>query len=92
MRLEQRLEKLEDARRELRAKTIKQIEEETAYKWAARAIAAYESYEDTGDPSWLKDSEDYYHESIEHAALADHSGRVLSVVRNWIHQTIPHTD
>jgi len=80
---------LAEAERELAAKPRSQIEEETAFKWAARAAVAYRLFRETRMHQWLRDSADYYHEAIEHAALADHSGEVLRALREWIHHYIP---
>ncbi len=83
---------LDEAREEVQVKSRSQIEEETAYKWAARAVAAHENYAQTRNVSWLRDCQDYYHEAVEHAALADHSGAVLRAVRTWVHRYIPRGD
>jgi hypothetical protein len=85
---------LADARHELAHKTRQDVDRETAWKWAARAVAAYQRSQHSTDPlrdamSWIRDAQDYYHEAIEHAALADHSGEVLRVVREWIHRHVP---
>jgi hypothetical protein len=75
---------LSDARRELDEKTKQQIETETADRWAARAIAAYERFAAareaawaTASPeteaaalAWLMVGVDYEHEAIEHASEA----------------------
>ena len=83
---------LDEARHEVQDKTRSQIEEETAYKWAACAVAAHENYELTDNVSWLRDCQDYFHEAVEHAALADQSGAVLRAVRTWVHRYIPRGD
>jgi hypothetical protein len=81
---------LAEAEREIRQKHREQIEEETAYKWAARAVAAYRAFRSSNRASWLRDSENYYNEAIEHGALADpYSGAVLRDVIEWIHNYIP---
>ncbi len=80
---------IESARKEVLGKSHGQIEEETAWKWASRAIACFEIYQATGVMAWLKDSEDYYHEAIEHAAFADKSCGVLQAVRDWMDEAIP---
>jgi|GEM_PF-1942175 len=80
---------LADARREVAQKSRTQIEEETAYRWAARAVGTYQLWNERGDPRMLRDSETYFNEAVEHAALADHSGTVLQAVRAWMRQTIP---
>jgi hypothetical protein len=72
------------ARAELAVKTRQQIEEDTAYKWAARAIAANLNYEQTRNLRWLRDSADYLHEATEHAVFADSDGAVLRRVRQWM--------
>jgi len=81
---------LAEAQREISQKSRSQIEHETAFKWASRAAAAYGLFRSNQkELRWLRDSADYYHEAIEHAALADHSGEVLRAVREWVHRYIP---
>ena len=75
---------LDDARREIAEKSRAEIEEETAWKWAARAVATYQGFGGS-----LFDAAHYYEEAIEHAALADHSGELLRGVREWVHQYVP---
>lgn len=80
---------LDEARRELQTKARAEIEGETAYRWAARAIAAYENYARTSDLQWLRDCAHYFDEACEHAALADASGAALRAVRQWVAQYVP---
>ena len=80
---------LADAHREVVQKQRSQIEEETAFKWAARAIAAFKVWNSGGDPMMFRDSETYFNEAVEHAALADDTGAVLQAVRAWMRQHIP---
>ena len=80
---------LPDARREILQKTRSEIEEETAVRWAERAVAAYQLSSMQQDNRYLRDAGDYYHEAVEHAALADHSGEVLRRVREWVHRFVP---
>jgi hypothetical protein len=79
-----------DARHELLQKSRSAIEEETAFKWAARAVAAYRLFVETQSRPWLLDAVDYAHEAVEHAALADRTGQVLQSVREYVHRDIPH--
>ncbi len=88
-REEAKVDRLEEARRELAIKTRNEIEEETAYKWAARAVAAIEVYLTDGGLRWRLDAEHYLDEAFEHGALADGSGRVLAAVREWVRQNTP---
>jgi hypothetical protein len=65
--------KIEEARDEIASKTHRQIEEETAWKWASRAAASYELVSNKGEDKlaiWSM-AEDFYHEAIEHAALVE---------------------
>jgi hypothetical protein len=55
------------ARAELMTKTIGEIQRDTAYTWAARALVAY-------DRGWKDDAIEYGHEAAEHAALAELAG------------------
>ena len=56
-------EAVKEAITELRAKSLKQIQTETAIKWSARYLAALSLNLDKGI------LEEYKHEAIEHAAL-----------------------
>ena len=82
---------LADAQRELAQKSRSQIEEETAFKWAARAVAAYRQVRvpPYQKARWLRDADHYKEEALEHAAMADESGEVLRAVREWMQQYIP---
>lgn len=57
---------------ELRVKTIQQIQTETAYVWASRAIVCYDRYRHEWNNTyhWLRDGDEYAAEAIEHAGLA----------------------
>ena len=63
-------EELESARKELPTKTKSMIEYETAAKWGARAVAAWELYKSTGLMSWFMYFVEFRHEATEHAAEA----------------------
>ena len=73
---------------ELRRKSLRDIQIDTAYTWCARACAAaqlakLESTVSSSYPSgrvWLEDAIEYAHESIEHAALSG-DDTVLADVR-----------
>lgn len=71
-----------EARGDVASKTRPAINRESAWRWAALSVAAYEA----GLPS---DSVDYAHEAVEHAALADATGKELLAVRAWIHARLP---
>jgi hypothetical protein len=64
---------------ELSGKKIEMIQYETAITWAGRALASYARLAETGDLQRLLDAEEYGHEALEHAALADPS--LCSVIR-----------
>jgi len=66
--------KLEEALKELAEKSLNDIQIETAWKWASRAAASYKnSLNARGKDRMLYWAlgEEYYHEAVEHAALAD---------------------
>jgi len=73
---------LAEAREEVLAKSHARIEEDTAWKWAARAIACHALWKETREDHWIEEAEDYRHEAIEHAAFANDG--VLATVRRWI--------
>lgn len=64
---------VDEARKEVQDKTTEDINKETAYKWASRAIACYEfadqSPENDEKNEWALRAEDFRHEALEHAAL-----------------------
>lgn len=78
------------ARRELAEKSREQIEEETARRWADRAIAAFQMSREVIDRdfarSLARDALDYYNEAVEHAASADRTGDALRAVRAYVDQ------
>lgn len=76
-------ELLRQAYEDVASKPRAVIHHDSAWKWAALAIAAYGA-------GLRADAVDYYHEAVEHAALADLSGRLLQTVRAWVHRYVPH--
>jgi hypothetical protein len=72
-------ERLDAARRELRAKSHEEIELKTAVTWGARAVAAYEMYCTTGKLRWLVLASGYAHEALEHGA--DGPAKALGRIR-----------
>jgi hypothetical protein len=83
---------LDDARRELAEKSRGQIDTETAWKWAARAVAACQLAREAPRPelatALVCDMNYYADEAIEHAALADSTGATLQAVRAWMRQYV----
>ena len=71
------MDPITEARTELLGKSREQIEQETAFKWAARAVAAYQLWHEGRDPHMFRDCGIYWSEAVEHAALADDTGNVL---------------
>jgi hypothetical protein len=62
--------RVQGAHADVTARSLGTIQKETAVMWAARAEAALLLYHQTHTPQWLSDATEYYHESIEHAALS----------------------
>jgi hypothetical protein len=76
---------IETAQMEIRTKSKAQIEAETAWTWASRAVACY--YEASSDRNnavsqakWLRQAEDYAHEAREHASQVRDGARTLLAV------------
>jgi hypothetical protein len=65
-------------RDEVLAKSDRQINVETAYKWAARAVVSFSEFARTKSLEWLLRAEDYRHEALEHAALVGDDGELTS--------------
>ena len=58
------------AQADVQNRTLGAIQRETAVTWAARAEAALHQFRGTHVMHWFSDAAEYYHESIEHAALS----------------------
>ncbi len=71
---------LKAAAKEISEKTDSTIQIETAYKWASRAAVCYLLFRKTGKLKWLQRAEDYKHEAVEHASLADDDFETLKLV------------
>jgi hypothetical protein len=80
---------LAEARLEISHKTLKEIERETAWKWAARAVAAYQLGDNGRIPTLYRDCVTYAGEAFEHSVFADETGETLRAVRAWVYQYIP---
>jgi hypothetical protein len=65
------LNKSEDASKELDEKSLKDIQKETAEKWADRAVEAYKKAIAEKSVKWLMDAIEYGHEAIEHSSLGE---------------------
>ena len=68
---------IQGALEEMLSKGEGQIQRETAHKWAARAVACYRIYAKTRQVYWALRAEEYRHEAIEHAAVAEDDCRTL---------------
>ena len=75
---------IEAALTEVQDKTEEEIETETAFKWASRAIACFQLHKETKLIKWLLVAEDYRHEAIEHAALVKDDGKIYKQVTKEI--------
>lgn len=65
---------VEKAKKELAEKTLSQIQRDTAWTWASRAVASFENVLDAENEkkvSLFICGQEYYHEAIEHASLVD---------------------
>ncbi len=71
---------------EIQEKSDSKIQIETAYKWGSRAIVCYRIYAKTKDLKWLQRAEDYKHEAVEHASLADDDFETLKLVTERLKQ------
>ena len=72
------------ALREIRSKSDAQIERETAWTWARRAIASMEQFQKTQDFSWVLRSETFKHEALEHAATVNDYGKTVKMIQTAI--------
>jgi hypothetical protein len=80
---------LEEARQELDQKSYRDSQIETAFKWGARAAVSYGRIKEVTDQEeklkfWTV-AEEFFHESIEHAALVEDDGnKTLQEVRDAV--------
>jgi uncharacterized protein YpiB (UPF0302 family) len=85
--------KIEEAREELKEKSYLEIQKKTAWTWASRAAASYQLAEEEKDLSRkvaiFQVAEEYHHEAIEHAALYEDGGELLSKLDK---ELSPHRD
>lgn len=65
------LVKSEEVAKELNEKSLKDIQKETAEKWADRAEEAYKKAIEEKSIKWLLDAIEYGHEAIEHSSLGE---------------------
>ena len=63
-------ERIDAARREIRAQSSEDIELKTAINWACRAVACFEVWVETGDLQWRDRGVIAHGEAVEHAASA----------------------
>lgn len=77
---------LNAAAKEISEKTDSTIQIETAYKWASRSIVCYRLFVSTGKLTWLQRAEDYRHEAIEHASLAEDDYKALRDVTDVLRE------
>jgi hypothetical protein len=68
------------ARNELSRKSLKDVQVDTAYTWASRAVAAVNLQR-------LSDAREYWHEAVEHAALAGNG--ILADIRAQAAALVP---
>lgn len=76
---------LKKASEELSKSNIHTIQVAAAYSWGSRACVAFQNFLKTKDVRWYHDALEYYHESLEHAALVENKkAGTLKEVQNKI--------
>lgn len=65
------------AMQEIATKSAAAIERASALKWADYALAARALHRRTKEAQYARRAEDYRHEALEHAALAEDGGKTL---------------
>jgi hypothetical protein len=88
---EEQLFDVEAALDEVQSKSHAEIEQETAYKWGARALACYKLHRDEaevkdGEDPWLLKASDFANEAMEHAAMVMDDGETLHIVEHALDQ------
>lgn len=80
--------KVKEAEKELKEKSYREIQKETAWKWASRAAASYEQCVKVKKADKLVHwtiAEEFYHEAVEHAALVEGEEDLLKSIREAVH-------
>lgn len=77
---------LRTAMEEILSKTDKELELETAMKWAARSIACFKLFDETNDYKWLLRADGYQQEALEHAALVRDEGESVREIETAINE------
>jgi len=82
--------KVKEAKEELSQTSYLEIQKQTAIKWASRAAASYDLALEEKDLSRkiavFMVAEEYHHEAIEHAALYEDGGALLTQVDKELDQ------
>lgn len=83
--------KIKEAKEELAKKSYRDIQEQTSWTWASRAVVSYQNVltvsKDKKISTYLL-AEEYYHESVEHAALVETgASSLLSMIQAAV---MPH--
>lgn len=77
-----------EAMKEVKTKTEKQIERETASKWASRAMAVFILAAKEKDPKercrLLDWGDDLFHEAVEHASLVKDYGKTVGAIQKAV--------
>jgi hypothetical protein len=76
--------KIDKAKAELKEKSYLEIQKETAWTWASRSAASYDLAIEEKDlcrkVAVFSVAEEFHHEAIEHAALYEDGGALLTEV------------
>jgi hypothetical protein len=80
--------KIDKAKKELKEKSYLEIQKDTAWTWASRACASYELAIEEKDihrkVSIFQVAEEFFHESVEHAALYEDNGELLKKLQKEV--------
>jgi len=92
---------LAEALEEIQNKSYRQIEMETAWKWASRSAAAYQLVSNSNEKKHILETfsvaEDFYHEAVEHAALVEEDAsklvkEVQEAILPYMEKAVKHMD
>jgi hypothetical protein len=75
---------IEEAKKELKEKTYDEIQVATAWKWASRAAASFDKVSKIDREDKVATfilGQEYLHEAVEHASLAEDPGLVFDIKR-----------
>jgi hypothetical protein len=79
-------EYVDAAQKELTENSYAEVQRDTSFKWAARAIVKYNDFERSGNIEDFLTGDEYRHEAIEHSAEVRDQGATMAEIEAEINR------